>query len=84
MVHSLIKIFLLLMDIAAPLAYMCFLVIAVRASLGVATFELIINFAEVREGSYPNEPHLRALPHTTMVPRSRRVPPFVLVPLGTL
>ena len=41
MVHSLIKIFLLLMDIATPLAYMCFLVIAVRASLGVATFELI-------------------------------------------
>ena len=41
-------------------------------------FELALYSAEVREGSYPNEPHLRVTPFISMVPRSRRVPPFVL------
>jgi hypothetical protein len=40
-------------------------------------FELALYSAEVREGSYPNEPHLRVPPSIAMVPRSRRVPPFV-------
>ena len=31
-------------------------------------FELALSFAKVREGSYPNEPHLRVPPSISMVP----------------